>query len=122
MNTVLYDLYMPIKICFQPGKLKKALPLLHSLFFPQLDVVSLIDRFNLFAGFSQNRNQRTKDILLDILDAKTQNLRNQHMPESIDGQAWKSICFSENETTIGKIVSHHHAAICHSIVQPANPK
>ena len=54
MNAILNNFDMPIQICSQSGQCKEPLSLLHSLFFPELNVVTLIYRVDLLSGIFQD--------------------------------------------------------------------
>ena len=69
-NPVFPDRYMSVQVRLQSVERHETGPLLHALFLPELDVVALVDRVDLFAARAQRLQQEYKQLHFSQLRAQ----------------------------------------------------
>ena len=74
-DTVFADRHMTVQVRLEVIERHKAGALLHPLFFPELDVVALVDRVDLLTAGTQRLQQEREQLRLAQLHTQREHLR-----------------------------------------------
>ena len=121
-DTVFTDRHMAVQVRLQVFECYEAGALLHPLFFPELDVVALVDRVNLLTAGTQRLQQERKQLRLAQLHAQREHLRDQDRAEAIDRQTGKPVRLAKDQAAVVKIRTHDRAAVIDRILNAPRPE
>ena len=113
---------MPAQVCPQAIQRHKAGPLLHALFLPELHVVALVDRVDLFTAHTQRLQQEREQLRLAQLHAQREHLRDQDWAETIDRQTREAVRLAENQAAVIEIRPHDRAAVIDRVLDAPRPE
>ena len=113
---------MAVQVRLQVFERYEAGPLLHALFFPQLDIVALVDRLDLLTAGTQRLQQERKQLRLAQLHAQREHLRDQDRAEAVNRQAGKPVRLAKDQAAIVKIRAHDRTAVIDRILDTPRPE
>ena len=121
-DTVFADRHMTVQVRLQVFERHKAGALLHPLFFPQLDIVALVDRVDLLTAGTQRLQQEREQLRLAQLHTQREHLRDQNRAEAVDRQAGKPVRLAKDQAAVIKICTHDRAAVIDRILNAPRPE
>ena len=121
-DTVFADRHMTVQVRLEVIERHKAGALLHPLFFPELDVVALVDRVDLLTAGTQRLQQEREQLRLAQLHTQREHLRDQDRAEAVDCQPRKPVRLAKNQAAIVKIRAHDRTAVIDRILDTPRPE